>query len=170
MRIRARTRTYDVEVHLVIDGAPIANHGDEEAWCGSRLRWLNSDAEIDAEATPPHPFTPLDLRAWPTVQLLDKRVTVSANGLLEKASVGGRAVLASPMDVSSANLGRIVPLAATPNLVSATALMATWTAAATFENDPTANITITGNLDHSGFSDWSVTVHSATTSELEAKL
>ena len=164
------TYAYDVALSLDVEGLLLADHGDEEAWRGSRLRWLNSDAQIDADAMPPHPFTPLDASAWPTVQLLDKNVTVSATGLLEAASVGGRAVLASPMALSAASLGSLVPREATATLVSATALMATWTATARLESDPTANVTITGNLDMSGHSDFSVTVHSDTAAGLEVEV
>lgn len=98
-----------VELTLEVSDNVIANHGDNEPWRHSRLRWLNSRIGFDDEVIAP--YTPLELNGR-TISCLGRDVKISSIGLPEEiisyfketmTGIGtdGRPVLASPMDLAA---------------------------------------------------------------------
>lgn len=59
----------------------IADHGDNEPWRHSRLRWLNSEIAEDDEVVAP--YTPVEVDGR-TLSILGRDITLSATGLPEK--------------------------------------------------------------------------------------
>jgi hypothetical protein len=86
-----------IHVQLDVAGPVIANHGDDEPWRHSRLRWLNSTLGLDDRVLPP-PFTALK-RSGTNVEILNRTVTVNPLGCPEKILSSGTDVLASPVRV-----------------------------------------------------------------------
>lgn len=98
-----------VEVSLEVSDNVIANHGDNEPWRHSRLRWLNSRIGFDDEVIAP--YTPLELNGR-TISCLGRDVKISSIGLPEEITsyfketmtgigTDGRPVLASPMELAA---------------------------------------------------------------------
>lgn len=98
-----------VEVNLEVSDNVIANHGDNEPWRHSRLRWLNSRIGFDDEVIAP--YTPLELNGR-TISCLGRDVKISSIGLPEEITsyfketmtgigTDGRPVLASPMELAA---------------------------------------------------------------------
>lgn len=105
----ANAESKSVEVALTVSENVIANHGDNEPWRHSRLRWLNSQIGFDDEVIAP--YTPLVLNDK-TIDCLGRRVTLSALGLpagitsyFKETMTGigsdGRSVLAAPMELAA---------------------------------------------------------------------
>jgi len=84
-----------VRLALTVAGPLIANHGDNEPWRHSRLRWLNSTLGLDDDWLVP-PYTPLRVEGN-RIACLDRAVTFGALGLPEQVSSRGNAILAAPM-------------------------------------------------------------------------
>ena len=70
-----------VDVRLTVTGQTIADHGDNDPYRLSRLRWLNSRLGEDDSLVPP--FTPVSL-SGNTVNILGRSVTIGHNGLPER--------------------------------------------------------------------------------------
>ena len=98
-------------VHVVINVSDnvIANHGDDEPWRHSRLRWLNSRIGFDDEVIAP--YTPLVMKGK-TIGCLGRDVTLSPLGLpasitsyFKETMTGigteGRPVLAAPIELAA---------------------------------------------------------------------
>jgi len=83
-------------ISLTIDIAAdiIAEHGDNERWRMSRLRWLNSTLGLDDDIIPP--YTPLTVNA-PRVGCLLRDVTFGADGLPESIRANDTEILAEPI-------------------------------------------------------------------------
>ena len=78
-----------INVQLPDTGQPVPMHGDDDIYSMARLRWLNSKAGIDD--TVPAPFVP-PVVEWRNasgfaVRLLNKRITVGANGFISQVVV-----------------------------------------------------------------------------------
>jgi hypothetical protein len=71
----AETKT--VKVSITVSDTLIANHGDNEPWRHSRLRWLNSQIGEDDEVVAP--YIPLEMTGN-KISLLGREVTFSATG------------------------------------------------------------------------------------------
>ncbi len=98
-----------VKVSLNVSENVIANHGDNEPWRHSRLRWLNSQIGFDDEVIAP--YTPLVMKGK-TISCLGREVKLSDLGLPEHITsyfketmtgIGtqGRSVLAAPMKLAA---------------------------------------------------------------------
>lgn len=98
-----------VEVSITVSENVIANHGDNEPWRHSRLRWLNSQIGFDDEVIAP--YTPLVMKDK-TIQCLGREVALAPSGLPAKITsyfketmtgIGkeGRALLANPIDLAA---------------------------------------------------------------------
>lgn len=98
-----------VNVSINVSDRTIADHGDNEPWRLSRLRWLNS--EIGADDDVIAPYVPLEL-AGRTIYLLGRKVTLDSTGLpgsitsyFEETLTGtgsqGRELLAGPMELDA---------------------------------------------------------------------
>lgn len=80
----------EIVFELTVEGSPIENHGDNEGWRKTRLRWLNSTLGNADEPT--DPYTPVQL----------KKQTLSwLGGTLELASTGLPHTLSTRYDQSN---------------------------------------------------------------------
>jgi hypothetical protein len=86
-----------IRFHLNVDGPIISNHGDDEPWRHSRLRWLNSTLGLDDQVLP-LPFTAVK-RQGMKVDILNRTLQVNPQGLTERIVSNGVDVLASPIRI-----------------------------------------------------------------------
>lgn len=104
--VNAESKT--VQVTLNVSKNIIANHGDNEPWRHSRLRWLNSQIGFDDEVIAP--YTPLVLKNK-TISCLGREVKLSSLGLpanitsyfketMTGIGTDGRSILAAPMELA----------------------------------------------------------------------
>lgn len=77
------TTPVDIAVELAVQGSPIENHGDNEGWRKTRLRWL--DASIGNTNEPTAPYTPLKVQKQ-TISWLGGTLELSKNGLPQAIS------------------------------------------------------------------------------------
>lgn len=105
----ANAESKTVQVSLNVSENVIANHGDNEPWCHSRLRWLNSQIGFDDEVIAP--YTPLVMKDK-TISCLGREIKLSDLGLPEHITsyfketmtgigTNGRSVLAAPMELAA---------------------------------------------------------------------
>ena len=105
----ANAESKTVQVSLNVSENVIANHGDNEPWRHSRLRWLNSQIGFDDEAIAP--YTPLVMKDK-TISCLGREIKLSDLGLPEHITsyfketmtgigTNGRSVLAAPMELAA---------------------------------------------------------------------
>lgn len=98
-----------VKVTLNVTDNLIANHGDNEPWRHSRLRWLNSQIGFDDEVIAP--YIPLNVQDK-TISLLGRKVTLQPNGFpaqitsyfketLTEIGTEGLDILSRPMELST---------------------------------------------------------------------
>ncbi len=105
----ANAESKTVQVSLNVSENVIANHGDNEPWRHSRLRWLNSQIGFDDEVIAP--YTPLVMKDK-TISCLGREIKLSDLGLPEYITsyfketmtgigTNGRSVLAAPMELAA---------------------------------------------------------------------
>ena len=105
----ANAESKTVQVSLNVSENVIANHGDNEPWRHSRLRWLNSQIGFDDEVIAP--YTPLVMKDK-TISCLGRETKLSDLGLPEHITsyfketmtgigTNGRSVLAAPMELAA---------------------------------------------------------------------
>ena len=105
----ANAESKTVQVSLNVSENVIANHGDNEPWRHSRLRWLNSQIGFDDEVIAP--YTPLVMKDK-TISCLGRKIKLSDLGLPEHITsyfketmtgigTNGRSVLAAPMELAA---------------------------------------------------------------------
>ena len=105
----ANAESKTVQVSLNVSENVIANHGDNEHWRHSRLRWLNSQIGFDDEVIAP--YTPLVMKDK-TISCLGREIKLSDLGLPEHITsyfketmtgigTNGRSVLAAPMELAA---------------------------------------------------------------------
>lgn len=105
----ANAESKTVQVSLNVSENVIANHGDNEPWRHSRLRWLNSQIGFDDEVIAP--YTPLVMKDK-TISSLGREIKLSDLGLPEHITsyfketmtgigTNGRSVLAAPMELAA---------------------------------------------------------------------
>lgn len=105
----ANAESKTVQVSLNVSENVIANHGDNEPWRHSRLRWLNSQIGFDDEVIAP--YTPLVMKDK-TIRCLGREIKLSDLGLPEHITsyfketmtgigTNGRSVLAAPMELAA---------------------------------------------------------------------
>ena len=83
-----KTLALSLDIQPAPGGGSLPFAGDGDVYKMSRLRWLDSTVGIDD--TVPHPFAPLvvvDGAAGLRVQLLNKVITIGADGLIKAATV-----------------------------------------------------------------------------------
>jgi len=88
-----------IRLVLKVAGPAIPNHGDDEPWRHSRLRWLNSTLGLD-DTILPLPFTPVKRRGT-TLEILNRAIDIGSQGLPERIVSNGMDVLASPVRVET---------------------------------------------------------------------
>jgi hypothetical protein len=86
-----------VPVEIAVTGSPLSDGGDSEEWRGTRLQWLDSDLAVAGD-TVPAPYSPINVTRRPdagqggaggvAVQMLDKHITIGADGMLSSIKVG----------------------------------------------------------------------------------
>lgn len=95
-----------VDIKIEVSNKIIANHGDNEPWNMTRLRWLNSDMAFNDELI--KPFTQIK-REGNKLTILGREIALSESGLpsgyttyfspdVTSVNEKGKAVLAGPMD------------------------------------------------------------------------
>ena len=105
----ANAESKTVQVSLNVSENVIANHGDNEPWRHSRLRWLNSQIGFDDEVIAP--YTPLVMKDK-TISCLGREIKLSDLGLPEHITsyfketmtgigTNGLSVLAAPMELAA---------------------------------------------------------------------
>ena len=105
----ANAESKTVQVSLNVSENVIANHGDNEPWRHSRLRWLNSQIGFDDEVIAP--YTPLVMKDK-TISCLGREIKLSDLGLPEHITsyfketmtgigTNGPSVLAAPMELAA---------------------------------------------------------------------
>lgn len=105
----ANAESKTVQVSLNVSENVIANHGDNEPWRHSRLRWLNSQIGFDDEVIAP--YTPLVMKDK-TISCLGREIKLSDLSLPEHITsyfketmtgigTNGRSVLAAPMELAA---------------------------------------------------------------------
>ena len=105
----ANAESKTVQVSLNVSENVIANHGDNEPWRHSRLRWLNSQIGFDDEVIAP--YTPLVMKDK-TISCLGREIKLSDLGLPEHITsyfketmtgigTNGRSVLAARMELAA---------------------------------------------------------------------
>ena len=105
----ANAESKTVQVSLNVSENVIANHGDNEPWRHSRLRWLNSQIGFDDEVIAP--YTPLVMKDK-TISCLGREIKLSDLGLPEHITsyfketmtgigTNGRSVLAAPIELAA---------------------------------------------------------------------
>lgn len=98
-----------VKVTLNVTDNLIANHGDNEPWRHSRLRWLNSQIGFDDEVIAP--YIPLNVQDK-IISLLGRKVTLQPNGFpaqitsyfketLTEIGTEGLDILSRPMELTT---------------------------------------------------------------------
>lgn len=95
-----------IRIALDVAGPPIPEHGDDEPWRHSRLRWLDSTLGLD-DAVVPGPYVPVTSRGA-TSEILGRTVEFGGQGLPVRISSGGHELLAAPIRVAGAAGGRPV--------------------------------------------------------------
>jgi hypothetical protein len=65
-------------IHLTVTPRSIANHGDDDPWRLSRLRWLDSRLALDTGLV--KPYTPVAVGGT-SIDILGRRITLAASGL-----------------------------------------------------------------------------------------
>ena len=99
-----------VDVKLTVTSNVIANHGDNETWRHSRLRWLNSQLAFDDEVIAP--YSPVQVKANNMFSILGRDIQLASTGFpqditsyfketLTEIGTEGRHLLAKPMELSA---------------------------------------------------------------------
>lgn len=154
----------DINVELTVKGKVVANHGDDEGWRRSRLRWLNS--RIGEGSKPTAPFTPVSVKGNRIAYLggaleldalgLPKQITTFYNSFNTLKPQGKNEVLDGGMKFIIETSKGIETLKPQGCKVSKnTAGRASWTANSTGEN---VSVTCEGWMEFDGFSNVSVKV------------
>lgn len=73
-----KTETLDIEVEITVSEEGIENHGDNDLWRYSRLRWLNSKIALDDSVF--FPYTPVKI-SKNTVRILGRSLSFGPTGL-----------------------------------------------------------------------------------------
>jgi len=86
-----------VKISLKISDEIIEDHGDNELWRHSRLRWLNSTIGLDDDITAP--YVPLKADGK-SVECLGRKVKFAANGLPESIISNSGEILSAPISMT----------------------------------------------------------------------
>lgn len=101
-----------ITLELTVAGTPIANHGDDEGWRKTRLRWLNSTLGNADEPTAP--YTPVSFRKN-TLSWLGGHIELSASGLPRRISTcydtGNRLDASASNDVLTREMAFVIETA-----------------------------------------------------------
>jgi hypothetical protein len=153
----ARNNGVTTPIRIVVDTAMAVNHGDNEPWRLSRLRWLNSQLAADRPPTPP--YTPV--RGGPAdFRILGRRILLDSLGFprqilsfftpaMTGTTARGLPILAAPIALQVEDASGVVH-GWTPGalrLVRATASRATFHSSG---RQGDLRLDITGDLDFDG--------------------
>ena len=179
----AATELLKVTVDIVVnDGPVLADHGDGEAWRGTRLAWLNSKQGIGADAIP-LPFTPIVVHPQSgngfMFELHDKNISIARSGLPLSIKIGteslvgnntANAIVAEALSSAGVALelaldAALVPFSSqTVELKAQSGLevswISTWKSASLTTLLLLFEIKIEGSIDVTGFMDYVATISS----------
>jgi hypothetical protein len=120
-----------VVFRLTVGAESRPDHGDDEPWRQSRLRWLDSTLGMDDGTV--GPYTALEVDG-PTVRCLGRQVRIAANGLFDSIRSGDREILAQPLAWAiESDAGPLTFAAAGPEIVRQTPGAVEWRAESTGE-------------------------------------
>ena len=99
----------DVKVSIDVSGNVVANHGDNEPWRLSRLRWLNSQIGFDDEVIAP--YIPIDVKDR-SLSILGRDIQLAETGFpssiisrfketMTEIGLEGKALLDGPVDLKA---------------------------------------------------------------------
>lgn len=182
-----KTETHSVALDLRVIGPAVDFGGDNDAWRGSRVRWLGST--LHQVGTVTQPFVPIQHTINSAsgalgITVLGKHVTVGTSGLLSSVMIGGSIgsrqrplvetsttgvapnateMLAAPMQLTvTSSAGKVFSATVVqPTTVSQSADdSVSWTSKLSVSVSASANATatLTGVIDFTGFVDLSVSV------------
>lgn len=89
-----KSRQVDITLH--VSGELLADHGDNDLWRMSRLRWLNS--RIGTDDHPVAPYMAMKVKGR-KITATEKQVRLDGNGLPRSIRLNGREVLSRPLDI-----------------------------------------------------------------------
>ena len=104
----ANEKKQTVEVAITVTPIVIADHGDNEPWRHSRLRWLNSQLAFDDEVVAP--YSPVEVKGDRAFAILGREISLSPTGFpqtitsyfeetLTDIGTQGKALLQKPMEL-----------------------------------------------------------------------
>lgn len=150
-----------VKVALGVQGEPLRDHGDSEAWRLARLRWLDSTMGCDDQLVV-KPFIPLK-REGRRIHLLGRAVDVGDNGLpgrIQSFFSGSNTrwvdtpleLLAAPMHFEIEGATGVEPIAFGPfTFDKETPCAITWRGGG---QSASFDLQISGGIEFDGFFDW----------------
>ncbi len=82
-----------IAVRINVKGQNADEHGDNETWRHSRLRWLNSTIAMDNEPTVDYEEMTLD---GSVIGATGRKVEIGGNGMVRSIEINGKSVLVAP--------------------------------------------------------------------------
>lgn len=148
-------QTVEVKISLRVEGAPVAESGDNDAQHLSRLRWL--DSTVGQERTLTRPFVPVATQGR-TVRVLGRELTLGPSGLPERLtsffSPANTKLVRDGREILSAPAAFVVEAVGGPwswrhafGKLRSTDLEATWSARSVTDG---LRLETTGRLDFTG--------------------
>ncbi|MBN2652523.1 MAG: hypothetical protein JXR63_09075 [Spirochaetales bacterium] len=144
-----------VDLEITIDSQLLEDRGDSDLWRMARLRWLNSTAGLDDDVMIA-PFSKIEYRADGdniVFGILNRHITIGANGLPLSIMVGGREILSEPVAFKLDGSEKFTFSKA--EITSSKAYSVTWK---TSYSSSLASYSLTGKLEADGHLDFSIEV------------
>ena len=114
--------TRSIPVRLTVKDSVIADHGDDDPWRLSRLRWLNSALGLDSSVIPP--YTPVKVTGT-KLEILGRSVELGAGGLPTQFT----STFTSAMTAANGRPRRLLRAPIRFEVLGADSVPLTWTAA-----------------------------------------
>lgn len=138
-----------IAIRIKVKRRTIEEHGDNETWRHSRLRWLNSTLALDNEPTIDYEEMTLDGN---TIGATGKKVEIADNGMVKSIELNGKSVFSAPQQfIVSTTKGDIIFDADNLNINKEAAGLINWTASAEKEGVTfkcRANMEFDGNMSY----------------------
>ncbi|MBI2301402.1 MAG: hypothetical protein HYU66_21055 [Armatimonadetes bacterium] len=143
-----------VPIELTVADRVAVEHGDNEPWKHSRLRWLDSTIALDDELTPP--YTPLKLRSR-EIGCLGRTLRFGGDGLPAAIAAGTTELLAAPVEFAvTTTKGRVAWSAGKPRVTKQAPGAVEWTAERRADG---LGLTTSARMEYDGHVTWRLTLH-----------
>lgn len=153
-----------IDVVLRVDSNVLPEHGDNDLWRLSRLRWLNS--RIGTDDHPVAPYKKMKLKGRKIVAT-EKQVTLGGNGLPVSIRLNGRDVLARPLAIVAELDDKTVTFRADNVRIRQCADgLAAWSASGTVDG---IRFSCTAHMEYDGFMRYRVDMRPANGNEITVK-